>query len=62
MKSYREAKGLNLTAMGRLLGVSGMAVSRYEDGSRIPAREVMVRIIEETKGKVRPNDFYREYL
>ena len=62
LEEYRKTNRLNRSQMGRVLGVSGMTVCRYETGVRIPTREIMNRIIEETGGKVTPNDFYQEAL
>lgn len=55
---FREKNGWNRSQLGGLIGVTGMAVKRYEDGDRIPHPDVMGRIITLSKRKVMPNDFY----
>lgn len=57
LKHYRKKHGLTLEAMAEQVGVSEAAMSRYENG-RVPAKEVMDRIIAVTNGAVQPNSFY----
>ncbi len=45
-------------AFARLIGVTRNAVHRYVRGERMPAPEVMERIVQVTEGAVTPNDFY----
>ncbi len=56
-KTWREREGLTQAEMGERLGVSQVAVGRYETG-RTPKEPVMIRIIKVTKGEVTPNDYY----
>jgi hypothetical protein len=39
-----------------------ITVHRWTDGSRIPSRKYMRKIVSATGGEVQPADFYREYL
>ncbi|MCC4240350.1 helix-turn-helix domain-containing protein [Thalassospira povalilytica] len=41
-----------------LIGVTPMALHRYENGDRTPRKDVMAKIHEVTGGKVGPADFY----
>jgi hypothetical protein len=43
---------------GARIGRSGEAVRRYAAGERIPDKETMPRIVNETAGAVTPNDFF----
>lgn len=58
LSEYLASTGETPTDFGKKIEVSSESVSRYRDGERIPAREVMQRIVRETGGKVTPNDFY----
>jgi transcriptional regulator with XRE-family HTH domain len=44
------------------IGVTPMALSRYERGERIPEKETMAAIFRETGGDVTPNDFYSDVI
>jgi transcriptional regulator with XRE-family HTH domain len=44
------------------IGVSKMAISRYERGERIPEKHTMAAIFAETRGEVAPNDFYSDVI
>lgn len=55
---YLATRAYPAKEFGRRLGVSGAAVARYAAGKRIPAPDVMRRIVVETEGAVTPNDFY----
>lgn len=50
----------NPSQFARSLGVSDETVRRYVAGRCIPRRQVMARIVEATKGKVTPGEFFRE--
>ncbi|MGB8275637.1 MAG: helix-turn-helix transcriptional regulator [Alphaproteobacteria bacterium] len=58
LRDYRRRQQLTLAELGRRIGVSEGAVSRYESGSRIPDRATMARIARVTTGLVVPNDFF----
>ena len=56
--AYRKQKGLTLAELALKVGVTEGSMSRYENGERTPAREIMVAIREATAGAVQPNDFF----
>ena len=57
LRDYRRQTEITLAALAKKVGVSEVAMSRYERGERMP-RPVIMRDIERvTDGKVRPNDF-----
>ena len=58
LQEYLGASNVSEAEFGKLLGVSQVAVHRYVTGQRIPAREIMTKIISATDGNVLPNDFY----
>lgn len=58
LRSYRERHGLTLTQLARRVGVDPSAIHRYENGDRIPRRDVVEKIVRATGGEVRPNDLY----
>lgn len=58
LRDWRVSKGLTQENVGKLIGVGGVTVCRYENGERIPPREIMEQIIKLTKGEVTPNDFF----
>lgn len=60
LTQYLAENRLSASAFGRLIGCSGMAVSRYARGRRIPHGDLMRRIVAATQGQVQPNDFYQE--
>lgn len=55
---WRTAQALTLAQLAERVGVTKISLSRYERGERIPAREIMQKIVEATVGAVQPNDFY----
>ena len=57
---WRKARGLSLADLAERIGVTSVSLSRYERDERIPAREIMPKIVAETDGAVQPNDFYSE--
>lgn len=58
LQAYLTSRDCPAREFGRRLGVSPAAVARYAAGKRIPAPDVMRRIVVETDGAVTPNDFY----
>lgn len=58
LADYRKQRSLTLAELAGQVGVSEVAMSRYENGHRIPGRDVMARIVAVTDGAVQPNDFY----
>ena len=55
---YIENQNMSYTAFGKLIDASPQATRNYVIGSRIPHKEVMVKIHKVTGGRVAPNDFY----
>ena len=49
---------MTLAELAKRIGVTEVSLSRYEREERIPAREIMPKIVEATGGAVQPNDFY----
>ena len=58
LSTYMKNRKLGAADLAREIGVSPQAVRRYCSGERIPAPEVMRRIVAATGGAVQPNDFY----
>ena len=56
--AYRKLVGLTLAELALKIGVTEGSMSRYENGERIPTREILQRIKAVTDGAVQPNDFY----
>jgi transcriptional regulator with XRE-family HTH domain len=55
---WRIGKGLTLAELAARIGVTAGGLSRYERGQRMPARRIMSRFLQETKGEVTANDFF----
>lgn len=55
---YLQTAGTPIEEFAARIGVSMQAIYRYLDGERIPARDVMAKIVRATSGSVQPNDFY----
>lgn len=49
LTAIREARQLTQEQLGRLVGLSEAAISRFEGGSRTPKGEVVQRIAKELK-------------
>lgn len=60
LKEHIEKRGLNFSTYAPLIGVTPQAVSRYASGDRIPEKDVMQAILEDSGGEVTPNDFYTQ--
>lgn len=58
LKEWLDAKGLKPADFAPMIGRTAEAVRRYAAGERIPDRDTMPRIVEETDGEVTPNDFF----
>lgn len=58
LRVYRSMANLTQKQLARRLGITELSVIKYEAGANIPSRHVMLRIYEETRGAVAPNDFY----
>ena len=46
LKLLRKENGLSQSDLGKLLGVSKVSVSNYENGTRIPSMDVLLMIIK----------------
>lgn len=57
LSEYRRSIGMTQRDLANLIGVSDVALSRYESG-RVPESSVMRRIFEVSEGRVSPNDFF----
>lgn len=60
LQEYRKQKDMTLAEVAEKVGVTEVAISRYERGERIPRPAIMQKIEEITDGFVRPNDFVSE--
>jgi len=61
LSEYRKSAGLTLGQLAEAIGVSDMAIGRYERGERIPKHKVMVQIAKITDGAVTANDFHETF-
>lgn len=57
LREYLDRIGVNPVNYANRIGVSPKQVYRYCEGA-IPGREIMARIVRDTRGEVQPNDFY----
>jgi transcriptional regulator with XRE-family HTH domain len=57
LRDYRVQNNLTQSQLGNLIGISAVAICRYENGVK-PKPDVMSKIVEITQGAVTPNDFY----
>ena len=58
LNTYLTRNGLSRAQFAARIGVTPEAVRKYLGKERIPTREVMERIVEETSGEVTANDFF----
>lgn len=59
LSEYLATSQTSVEEFARCIGVhEKVSVRRYLSGARIPARPIMVRIVQATDGAVQPNDFY----
>lgn len=58
LKDWLSANDVSNSAFGERIGRTAEAVRRYAAGERIPDRETMPLIMEETAGQVTANDFF----
>ena len=58
LKKWRKSANLTLVQLAEAVGVSDIAIGRYERGERIPQREIMAKIVRVTDGAVTSTDFY----
>lgn len=60
MQAIRESLGLSRTALGEMLGITGAAISNYENGTSFPKGEILLRLFDclETD----PNTLFRDHF
>ena len=57
LKQYRTAKGLSQEDFAKSVGVQKAAISRIEQGKRVPSMGLVARIVEASDGELSANDF-----
>lgn len=57
LRTWREDQKLSRAQLGEKLGVTPVAIGRYEQG-RVPDPTVLQKIIEVSAGEVTANDFF----
>ncbi len=62
LKEYRKLRGLSRAKFGKLIGVSGLQVWRYETGRTMPKPEVVQAIAGATQGAVTAQDCHDALL
>ena len=58
LKNYIKQNHIKTKELTNLFGVSQMTIWRWCEGTAIPRKEAMGKILEWTKGSVLPQDFY----
>ncbi len=58
LEQYLTRKGMTATKLASECGVAVSTITRAANGETIPTPELMTQIVQVTKGKVKPNDFY----
>ena len=58
LKDWLSREDMTPPQFAERIGRSAEAVRRYVAGERIPDRETMPVIVEQTAGEVTPNDFF----
>jgi hypothetical protein len=59
LTDYLSREELSFSEFARRIGTKhARTVERYAKGQAIPNRVMMPRIVEQTAGEVRPNDFF----
>lgn len=62
LEDYLRSRDETRAAFGRRVGCDVSNISNYCNGKRIPGRQIMARIAEESAGLVTPNDFFPEAM
>lgn len=60
MKIIRLKQKKTLSEVAKVLGCTTPAVYKWENNQRIPTPKYMKKIMEWSKGKIQPNDFYKQ--
>lgn len=58
LKSYIKENRIKIKELTDLVGVSQMTIWRWCAGTAIPRKEAMTKILNWSKGRVQPQDFY----
>lgn len=58
LADYLASNEITRPQFAELIGTSTEAVRRYCEETRIPERDIMLRIVEQTGGEVTANDFF----
>ena len=58
LKTYLKQNNITVAKFSRDLDVTPQAVFYWMSGDRMPDKESMKKIVEQTNGEVMPNDFY----
>lgn len=58
LRSYLTTHKIGIDTFAEAIQVKPASLYRYLAGERLPRRDVMLRIEQETRGFVRPNDFF----
>ncbi|MFC4255409.1 XRE family transcriptional regulator [Altererythrobacter xixiisoli] len=58
LKDWLSDQGLRNADFAKRIDCTAEAVRRYANGDRIPGRDIMPKIVEETGGAVTANDFF----
>ena len=58
LRGWRNKNGVSRSAFAEKIKTSDETVRRYENGDRIPTRDIMSKITEVTGGEVMAGDFY----
>lgn len=57
LRAYRTAKGLSQEDFAKSVGVQKAAISRIEQGKRVPSMGLVSRIVEASGGELCADDF-----
>lgn len=60
LREYRIARGLSQEDFAKSVGVQKAAISRIEQGKRVPSMGLVSRICEASGGELTANDFMPE--
>ena len=58
LEEFLQKEGISYPEFAAKIGVSLQSIYRYTAGTRLPERQVMARIMEETRGEVTADSFY----
>ena len=57
LKDYLKVNKITNKTFANILKVSPVSLSRYLSGDRLPEKETLIKIYNQTEGFVSPNDF-----